>query len=229
MIQYERDGTARLSYVTTGGNLDVVFFMNGGARDIIQQYHQFIGRPAKVPYWSLGWHFSGNFGSLDELKAAVDDHMAGGFPMDVVHLGKNYTEAFGSFTVDSVAFKGLQGYINQLKETTSTRIVPYVDSGISVDKNASKWSKYYREALAKNATLIEHMTGEPFIGKSWTDAFFLDFFANSAKPVWSSGLLDLNESLPFDGVFLDRNEPTVDRNYSCELRDDAPWFMSFTN
>jgi alpha-glucosidase (family GH31 glycosyl hydrolase) len=67
VIQHLEDGTSKLSYITTGGNLDVVFFLSGGARDIVKQYHQFIGLPALAPYWSLGWHFSGNFGSLDEL------------------------------------------------------------------------------------------------------------------------------------------------------------------
>ena len=69
-----------------------------------------------APTWSLGWHLSANFASQQQLKNTVDEHMAAGFPLDVIHLGKNYTSHFSSFSVDSESFSGLREYITELRE-----------------------------------------------------------------------------------------------------------------
>ena len=53
-ILQERDGMHILSYITTGGNLDINFFMRGSAKDIIAEYHNFIGKPKLVPFWAMG-------------------------------------------------------------------------------------------------------------------------------------------------------------------------------
>jgi alpha-glucosidase (family GH31 glycosyl hydrolase) len=45
-----------LSYVTTGGNLDIIFFGRGTAREVISNYQRFIGLPKLPPLWALGWH-----------------------------------------------------------------------------------------------------------------------------------------------------------------------------
>jgi hypothetical protein len=34
-----------------------------------------------------------------------------GFPLDTIHLGKNYTSDYESFTVDPVKFDGLNKYL----------------------------------------------------------------------------------------------------------------------
>lgn len=37
---------------------------------------------------------------------------------------------------------------------------------------------------------------------------FLDFFNNKSRDIWSQGLSDLQDDLPFDGIWLDMNEVT---------------------
>lgn len=49
-----------LSYITTGSNIDITFFFRGSAKEIIQQYQDFIGHPRMPPFWALGWHASSN-------------------------------------------------------------------------------------------------------------------------------------------------------------------------
>jgi len=44
-----------LSYVSTGGVLEMYFFTKGSAKEIIQAYHSLIGKPTLAPFWSLGW------------------------------------------------------------------------------------------------------------------------------------------------------------------------------
>jgi alpha-glucosidase (family GH31 glycosyl hydrolase) len=55
VITYNKDGTSVLSYITTGGNLDINFFFRGTAKEIIAAYHNLIGKPAMPPSWSFGW------------------------------------------------------------------------------------------------------------------------------------------------------------------------------
>lgn len=65
----QTDSTASLSYITTGGNLQIVFFLQGSAKEIIRQYHNFIGLPTLPPLWSLGWHASAySYQTLDAIK-----------------------------------------------------------------------------------------------------------------------------------------------------------------
>lgn len=56
LIKFKEDGGSTLSYITTGGQLEVYFFMHGSAKDIIKAYHGKIGKPYLPPFWSLGWN-----------------------------------------------------------------------------------------------------------------------------------------------------------------------------
>lgn len=58
VITHNDDGTSILSYITTGGNLDINFFLKGTAKEVIADYQNFIGLPALPPLWSMGWHSS---------------------------------------------------------------------------------------------------------------------------------------------------------------------------
>jgi alpha-glucosidase (family GH31 glycosyl hydrolase) len=31
------------------------FFTRGGSKEIIQSYHNMIGKPTLTPFWSMGW------------------------------------------------------------------------------------------------------------------------------------------------------------------------------
>ena len=61
VLRYNDDGiTSTLSFITIGGQLEVYFFAQGSAQEIIQNYHKllFYGNIELklIPYWALGWH-----------------------------------------------------------------------------------------------------------------------------------------------------------------------------
>ena len=56
VIKFKDDGTSILSYITIGGKIEVNFFLKGTAKEIIAQYHNYIGKPALPPFWALGFH-----------------------------------------------------------------------------------------------------------------------------------------------------------------------------
>lgn len=56
VIYHKNDGGATLSYITTGGAIEVFFFWKGSAKSIVQQFQQLIGTPQLPPIYALGWH-----------------------------------------------------------------------------------------------------------------------------------------------------------------------------
>ena len=55
VLSFNEDGTSTLTYITTGGILDIFFFLHGSPNFVIQNYHTLIGLPNLPPYWSLGF------------------------------------------------------------------------------------------------------------------------------------------------------------------------------
>ena len=87
-----------MSYITTGGNLDINFFFRGSAKEVISEYQKFIGLPKMPPFWSMGFHASGKgWHSLDKVKDVVGDYEAHGVPLESVWLDGDYMEDHKNF------------------------------------------------------------------------------------------------------------------------------------
>ena len=56
VIRHTNNDTAILSYISTGGTIEIYFMFKGSAKDIIKQYQNIIGKPRLPPFWSLGWN-----------------------------------------------------------------------------------------------------------------------------------------------------------------------------
>ena len=48
--------TSTLSFVATGGIVEVFIFGHGSHNDVVKMYHNIVGKPALPPYWALGFH-----------------------------------------------------------------------------------------------------------------------------------------------------------------------------
>ena len=46
----------KLHYRTIGGILNIYIFTGSLPQDVVKQYHEVIGKPVMIPYWSLGFH-----------------------------------------------------------------------------------------------------------------------------------------------------------------------------
>ena len=55
VIKYKDDGTSTLSYITTGGQIEMYFFIHGNVKTIIKEYHNLIGLAYLPPFWAMGW------------------------------------------------------------------------------------------------------------------------------------------------------------------------------
>lgn len=122
IIQYA-DNQHILSYITTGGNLDINFFFRGSAKDVIAEYQQFIGLPKLPPFWAMGWHVAGDgWGSLQKVKDVVTSYKENNVPLESVWLDGNYMQDFSVFSVNS-EFADLKDFTNELHQNDMKIVV----------------------------------------------------------------------------------------------------------
>jgi alpha-glucosidase (family GH31 glycosyl hydrolase) len=199
-----RDDYNLLSYVTTGGNLDINFFGRGTAKEVIANYQKFIGTPTLPPFWALGWHASSNeWDSLDDLQGIVQKYEDAGVPLETVWLDGKYMEGFADFTV-AASFAGLKEYTEAL-HSWGKKLVVMLYGGLAADRP----SQYI---TAAEGALIQGFNGsmEDFEAQTFANRTrFLDWFHDGAAPVWERGLFDLFDKVAYDGLWLDMNAPTI--------------------
>ena len=160
-----------LSYITTGGNLDVNFFFRGTAKDIIAEYQNFIGLPKLPPFWAMGWHVaSGNFTNVDNVKDVVNKYTTMGIPLESIWLDGSYMENHETFTVNK-NFTDLYNYTEEL-HNVNKKLVIQLYGGLTYDYQQP--SKFVVEA---SEALLKTNTGKIFEAETLSNSsVFLDWF-----------------------------------------------------
>lgn len=78
-----------------------------------------------------------------------------------------------------------------------------LDAGLQNDRE----SIYVAKAATDGALIVDNDSKHPIEQYIWpVSSVFLDFFNEKARDVWSAGLAALYDDLPFDGLWLQRNE-----------------------
>jgi alpha-glucosidase (family GH31 glycosyl hydrolase) len=55
--------------------------------EVIQKYHNLIGKPVRTPQWALGWHVvAGNMNDTLEMAALVQDFRDNKLPLNGVWM-----------------------------------------------------------------------------------------------------------------------------------------------
>lgn len=210
ILSFNDDGTSVLSYITTGGILDLYIFMHGSAKEIIQSYQSYFGKPQLPPFWSLGWQqASYKWNNQSIVEEVIANYSSNGFPLETIMLDIPYMNNYETFTVDTATFPNITNLSTSL-HSNNQRLVLIIDTAIS----ANLTSKYYTMAKADN-TLIKssisnsEVYGDDLVSKTWVDVVFVDFFNDKCMNVWSTGLGDLYASTLYDGIWIDLNEPAT--------------------
>ena len=85
VVTYTGTDAATLSYISTGGQIEIYFMFKGTPKEIIKQYHTIIGKPSLPPLSALGWHAGGSaYKSQAEYEANIDGYAAAGMPLENV-------------------------------------------------------------------------------------------------------------------------------------------------
>lgn len=122
--------------------------------------------------------------------------------MENIWLDGQYMDNHATFTVDNVGnFTGLKEYVEFLRGE-GKNVILTLYGGLSNDKPNKYSTKASGSLIMKD--------GEVFDAKTYSDkTVFLDWFHENSAKVWEEGLFDLFKLVPFSGIQLTMNAPTL--------------------
>ena len=187
-----------------GGIIDLFFFLGPTPLAVTEQLTDVIGKPFMPPLWSLGFHLCRyNYSSLEKTKTVFNRNWNGGMYMDVQWQDIDYMDKFLIFTVDGEKYKGLKTFVDEEVHGKDLHYVMIVDPAVGVEQGFD----VYERGLFKDI-YIKNITGQVLVGKVWPGpATFPDFTNDKAAQWWSDELVRFHNQVPFDGIWLDMNEP----------------------
>ncbi|XP_053562416.1 lysosomal alpha-glucosidase [Bombina bombina] len=199
--------TPALTWRTTGGILDFYIFLGPEPKAVITQYQEVIGFPFMPPYWGLGFHlcrwgYSTSNLTRQVVKKMREAHM----PMDVQWNDIDYMDAFHDFTYDQKRFGDYSEMVKEFHQQ-GLKYVMIVDPAIS---NTGPPGCYppYDDGL-KRGVFITNATGQPLVGKVWPGLTVYPDFTNPETFSWWYDLVqNFHDQVPFDGMWIDMNEPS---------------------
>ncbi|XP_006753108.1 PREDICTED: lysosomal alpha-glucosidase, partial [Myotis davidii] len=196
-----------LSWRSTGGILDVYVFLGPEPKSVVQQYLEVIGRPFMPPYWALGFHLCRwGYPSTAVTLQVVENMTRAHFPLDVQWNDLDYMDARRDFTFNKDGFGDFPAMVRELHQG-GRRYVMIVDPAISSSGPAGSY-RPYDEGL-RRGVFITNETGQPLIGKVWPGpTAFPDFTNPEALAWWQDMVAEFHAQVPFDGMWIDMNEPS---------------------
>ncbi|XP_071531841.1 maltase-glucoamylase-like isoform X2 [Panulirus ornatus] len=234
-IEVETMPLPGLTLRAIGGVLDLYFFLGPSPKEALQQYARVVGLPALPPYWALGFQLSRyGYNSLDNLKAAVSRTRRHGIPQDVQYVDIDHMDRRMDFTYDDVNFAGLPQYIRDVKRQ-GLRFSVILDPAINAEMSPQEYPVHAR-GLQEDVYITwpqEMVPGENYgagdimLGYVWPDnrTAFPDYFRTSTRDWWQGEVSRLHETLEFDGLWLDMNEPTnigTNEDHPSNWPEDRP-------
>ncbi|NXN29051.1 LYAG glucosidase, partial [Nycticryphes semicollaris] len=225
--------TPALTWRTIGGVLDFYIFLGPDPNMVIQQYQQVIGFPAMPPLWALGFHLCRwGYGSSNETWQTARamrnyqipqvthpqdpwrcwgvlgsvTHPCISVPQDAQWNDIDYMDGYRDFTLDPQKFASLPSLVEDLHKH-GQRYVMILDPGISsTNPHGSYWP--FDEGL-RRGLFLNNTQGQPLIGQVWPGfTAFADFSNPDTQQWWLENLQRFHARVPFDGLWIDMNEPS---------------------
>lgn len=193
-----------LTYKVIGGVFDFYFFSGSSPLSVIQQYTELIGRPAAMPYWTLGWQQSRyGYKNIQELEEVVANYSLANIPLEVMWSDIDYMKSWKDFTLDPLKYPldRIAAFVEQLHRNNQ-RYVLIIDPGIRIEKNYSSYERGIHQDI-----FIRDKRGSYYVGQVWPGpVYFPDFMHPNIESYWYEEINNFYKLLPFDGLWIDMNE-----------------------
>ena len=111
------------------------------------------------------------------------------------------------FTVDQDNFAGLPEFVRDI-QALGHKFVTILDPGLSTGEPSGSYPSF--EAGQENEVWIVGEDGAPVTGKVWPEhpVYFVDFTKPEAKEWWKNEIVRFHGLIPWDGLWIDMNEPS---------------------
>ncbi|XP_066291230.1 lysosomal alpha-glucosidase-like isoform X2 [Branchiostoma lanceolatum] len=196
-----------LTWRTIGGILDLHILLGPDPNSVIQQYWDVIGYPMMPPYWALGFHLCRwGYNSANRTMDIVHKMRDAGIPQDTQWNDIDYMTSHLDWTYDGDKFAELPAVVKDLHDHGQHYIM-IVDPGISNTQKAGTYPPY--DVGLKRGVFINDTDGNPIVGSVWPgDTTFPDFTNPITQQWWLEMAADFHKKVPFDGMWIDMNEPS---------------------
>ena len=212
-------GVSKLTYKTVGGVFEFKIFIGDQKPDtVLKAYHAYLNGYTVMPFWSLGYHQSRwGYNSSAMMLEVVKNFAQYDIPLDTIWSDIDYMDKFEDFTFGPTFFKS---DFDLIRNNYSVNWVPILDIGIAKgDGNNSA----YNEGLSQNVYVTSSVyPNKPLMNCVWPGKVsYPDFNHPNASIFWKKQLAQLYSKMPFDGLWLDMNEPSafvegeIDPNKDC--------------
>ncbi|KAL8564096.1 hypothetical protein ACOMHN_034573 [Nucella lapillus] len=202
---YQEKGA--ITYRVTGGILDFFVLSGPSAEDVVRQYVGLVGYPSMPPLWALGFHLCRHgYGNSSHLWKVIERNRAANIPYEAQWNDLDYSEDNKIWTWNNDTYRHLPDILTNL-HAHGQRSVIIVDPGVSSSQPAGSYFAF--DLGMKMDVFIKNDTGGLLIGKVWPgETAFVDFFHPKAFLYWLTCILRFHRILPFDGLWIDMNEPS---------------------
>ncbi|XP_078612816.1 sucrase-isomaltase, intestinal-like [Branchiostoma floridae x Branchiostoma japonicum] len=225
ILDMERVAMPTVTYRVIGGVLDFYMFLGPSPENVVQQYTEMIGRSIMPAYWGLGFQLSRwNYTNIDKLRTVVQRTRDTGIPFDIQYGDIDYMEDTKDFTYDADLYQGLPDLVQNLHDYGQKYII-ILDPAIG-NTNRRDGSPYlpYESGLqadvfVKNADGVTDLVGEVWPGTT----VFPDFTKPGTVQWWGDHCESFHNVIPYDGLWIDMNEPKTFKNGSLTGCGDDQW------
>ncbi|KAJ1931840.1 hypothetical protein FBU59_006578, partial [Linderina macrospora] len=216
-----------IQYRMLGGTADFYFFNGPTALDVIDQYTELVGRPARIPYWALGFHNCRyGYKNLAEIEEVVANYSKANIPLESQWADVDYKDKFVEFSFDPKLFplNEMQRFTNEL-HSKNQKLVLITQP--AVHRNSS-YGPYARGKALD--VFVKNPDGSEFVSQGWPGYTpFPDWFAPNAQSWYSGELSRFLDKISVDALWLDQNEASSFCTGSCgsgipeEVIPPFPW------
>lgn len=135
----------------------------------------------------------------------------------------DYMDQHLDFTTDPVAYPtaAFGNFVRMMQQQYDMHYVPIFDPAISSTQSAGSYPSW--DDGVQQDVFIKSDNGSILIGQVWPGyTAFPDFFSANAQSWWTAQIQSFHNQLPFDGMWIDMNEPSNFCNGECTNTGSAP-------
>ncbi|KAL5553186.1 hypothetical protein UlMin_040587 [Ulmus minor] len=203
-----------LTYKIIGGVFDFYFFAGPTPLAVVDQYTSLVGRPAPMPYWSLGFHqCRWGYHNLSVVEDVVANYKKAQIPLDVIWNDDDHMDGHKDFTLNPTAYPQpkLKAFLDKI-HSTGMKYIVLIDPGIAVNNSYG----VYQRGIA-NDVFIKY-EGEPYLAQVWPGAVnFPDFLNPKTVSWWGDEIKRFHELVPVNGLWIDMNEASNFCSGKCKI------------